>query len=170
MTLSLSSELNCRIVSPSYQDKETTSIYRENKVLGLYNRAYTSFTSQSNTKQKFTQLQKQNLHISPLQKQWLQEWRHSMAWLDNPLLWTVFQIKVHILNDKRWRWAGKKQQQKKKLYIQRCTHFYGRNSSSSTLITLAGMEGSGCSSTSEPNHFERPGVGLLPCRWDPFVR
>lgn len=54
-----------------------------------------------------------------------------------------------------------------------------RNSSSSTLMTLDGMDGRGCCKTSEPNHFARPmGEPLLwlgrwsscVCPWDNPVR
>lgn len=36
-------------------------------------------------------------------------------------------------------------------------------------MTLAGMEGSGWSRTSEPNHLARPRGELPRCRWAPFV-
>lgn len=58
----------------------------------------------------------------------------------------------------------------KHLAFQEVIFFQGRNSNSSTLMTLAGMEGSGCSRTSDPNHLARPRGGLPPCRWELFVR
>ena len=44
---------------------------------------------------------------------------------------------------------------------QACRPAHCRYSSSSTLMTLAGMEGRGCCSTSEPNHLARPTGELL---------
>lgn len=60
--------------------------------------------------------------------------------------------------------------QKKKRKSIQCSFSHGLSSNSSTLMTFAGIEGSGCSSTSDPNHFARPGGGLLPCLCELFVR
>ena len=183
--VSHSLQMNCETVSASpIPRKRKIAIYRENKILsqGLYNWAYTLFTAQSRIqiqngkkwkKKNFTRSSKllaiTRLPITadkPHQKQWLQGWRQSMAWLDCSGLCTVFQIKkfTFLNGRRRWRWAKRK---KINLAIQQFS--YGRNSNSSTLMTLAGMEGSGCSSTSVPNHLARPRGGLPPCRWDPFV-
>lgn len=96
-----------------------------------------------------------------------------MACSECPILLTICQNKVHIFIVNREVKTGIKEEKKKKgkkepphFYSQRS---YGRNSSSSTLMTLAGMEGSGWSRTSEPNHLARPRGELPRCRWAPFV-
>lgn len=167
VTLSHSFQLNCRITSPSpYQVKETIAIYRENKIIsqGLYSYDYTLFTAQTLIEKKT--LSCKNISLICLFKS--SDFKvEDKAWLDYPVLCIVFQIKVHIfLVTRRWRWA----KEKKNLVCQQCLFSYGRNSSSSTLMTLAGMEGSGCSSTSDPNHLARPRGGLPPCCWEPFIR
>lgn len=75
-----------------------------------------------------------------------------------------FKVKFTFL----WQKGGGDGQNKGKKILP-CL-YYGRNSNSSTLMTFAGMEGRGCSSTSDPNHLARPSGGVPMCCWGPFVR
>lgn len=78
---------------------------------------------------------------------------------------------VHCLSNQTSHFYGNEEVEMGKEKRKKLSWFsYGRNSNSSTLMTLAGMEGSGCSSTSEPNHLARPGGLGPPCCWEPFVR
>lgn len=92
-----------------------------------------------------------------------------MTWVHCPGLCITFQTKVSFFfkvgkgEDRQEKKGGKEKS------IQ-CSFSHGLNSNSSTLMTFAGIEGSGCSSTSDPNHLARPGGGLAPCRCKLFVR
>lgn len=91
-----------------------------------------------------------------------------MMRLHCPGLWLTLQTKVHFFFFLKVGEGGDGQKQKRKS-IQ-CSFSHGLSSNSSTLMTFVGIEGSGCSSTSDPNHFARPGGGLLPCLCELFVR
>lgn len=113
-------EFNCRITSPSpYQVKENIFIYRENKIIsqGLYSYDYTLFTAQTLIEKKT--LSCKNISIICLFKS--SDFKvEDKAWLDYPVLCTVFQIKVHIfLVTRRWRWA----KEKKKILFASSVYF-----------------------------------------------
>lgn len=90
-----------------------------------------------------------------------------MTWVHCPGLCITFQTKVHFFFKREVKMEMGKKGKKKSI---QCSFSHGLNSNSSTLMTFVGIEGSGCSKTSDPNHFARPGGGLLPCLCEPFVR
>lgn len=74
------------------------SIYRENKSHGLYNRVYTSFTAQTNTKTKLS-IAKNKSHLFKNSDFKVEDkaWR---SYTIQFVLCVVFQIIVHIYGNK----------------------------------------------------------------------
>lgn len=143
--------------------------------LGLYNIYCASSNTKNNqklhsaTKKTTTKKTTQkHLHPFPLHKAVIKI--EVMTWFDYPVLCTVFQIKIHISMVTRWRRSAQERDGRGDFLLSSSVASYGRSSNSSTLMTLAGIEGRGCSNTSVPNHLDRPRGGLAPCCWEPFVR
>lgn len=142
--------------------------------LGLYNIYCASSNTKNNqklhsaTKKTTKKTTQKHLHPFPLHKAVIKI--EVMTWFDYPVLCTVFQIKIHISMVTRWRRSAQERDGRGDFLLSSSVASYGRSSNSSTLMTLAGIEGRGCSNTSVPNHLDRPRAGLAPCCWEPFVR